>query len=95
MRKIAEATGGRWSRSFLWRWPARKLLTAHPLGGAVMGDDAQASVIDHACEVWNYPGLYVTDGAALPSALAVNPSLTIAAIAERAAQWMLHGRDRD
>jgi cholesterol oxidase len=95
MRRIAEATGGRWSRSFLWRWPARKLLTAHPLGGCVMGDDAQSSVVDHACEVWNYPGLYVTDGSALPSALAVNPSLTIAAVAERAAQWMLHRRERE
>jgi cholesterol oxidase len=44
--------------------------------------------------VWNYPGLYVTDGAAIPSALAVNPSLTIAAVAERAAFWMINGRDR-
>jgi cholesterol oxidase len=95
MRKMAEATGGRFSRSFLWRWPARKLLTAHPLGGCVMGEDAQSSVVDHACEAWTYPGLYVTDGAALPSALAVNPSLTIAAVAERAAHWILHGRDRD
>jgi cholesterol oxidase len=94
MRKIAEAAGGTWSRSFLWRWPARKLLTAHPLGGCVMGDGPETSVVGHACEVWNYPGLYVTDGAALPSALAVNPSLTIAAVAERAAQWILHGRER-
>jgi cholesterol oxidase len=94
MRGLAEATGGKWSRSFLWRWPVRKLLTAHPLGGGVMGDDAESSVGNHACEVWSYPGLYVTDGGAIPSALAVNPSLTIAAVAERAAHWMLHGRDR-
>jgi cholesterol oxidase len=94
MRRLAEATGGRWSRSFLWRWPARKLLTAHPLGGCVMGDDARVSVVNHACEVWGYPGLYVTDGSAIPSALAVNPSLTIAAVAERAAHWILFGRDR-
>ncbi|HEY4186323.1 MAG TPA: GMC oxidoreductase, partial [Polyangia bacterium] len=51
-------------------------------------------VVNHRGEVWNYPGLYVTDGASLPSALAVNPSLTIAAIAERASQWMLYGRER-
>lgn len=94
MRKIAQAAGGDWRPSFLWRWPARKLLTAHPLGGCVIGDNAASSVVNHACEVWNYPGLYVTDGAAIPSALAVNPSLTIAAVAERAAFWMLHGRDR-
>lgn len=93
MRRIAEAAGGRWSRSFLWRWPTRKLLTAHPLGGCVIGAGPESSVVDHTCQVWGYPGLYVTDGAAIPSALAVNPSLTIAAVAERAAQWMLNGRD--
>jgi cholesterol oxidase len=93
MQKIAEATGGRFSPSFLWRWPTRKLLTAHPLGGCTIGDNPDSSVVNHACEVWGYPGLFVTDGAAIPSALAVNPSLTIAAVAERAAQWMLHGRE--
>jgi cholesterol oxidase len=94
MRKLAEAAGGTWSPSLLWRWPTRKLLTAHPLGGCVMGDAPATSVVNHACEVWNYPGLYVTDGAAIPSALAVNPSLTIAAVAERSAFWMLHGREK-
>ncbi len=94
MRRIARATGGRWTRSFLWRWPTRKLLTAHPLGGCVIGERPADSVVNHACEVWGYPGLYVTDGAAIPSALSVNPSLTITAVAERAAQWMVHGRER-
>lgn len=93
MRRIALATGGEWSRSFLWRWPVRKLLTAHPLGGCIIGEDPETSVVNHACEVWRYPGLFVVDGAAIPSALAVNPSLTIAAVAERAAFWMLHARD--
>jgi cholesterol oxidase len=94
MRKLAEAAGGTWSPSLLWRWPTRKLLTAHPLGGCVIGDAPATSVVNHACEVWNYPGLYVTDGAAIPSALAVNPSLTIAAVAERAAFWMINGREK-
>ncbi|MZE54806.1 GMC family oxidoreductase, partial [Streptomyces sp. SID5770] len=31
-----------------------------------------------------HPGLFVTDGAAVPTSLTVNPSLTIAALAERA-----------
>ncbi len=93
MRRIALASGGEWSRSFLWRWPLRKLLTAHPLGGCAIGDSPETSVVNHACEVWGYPGLFVVDGAAIPSAVAVNPSLTIAAVAERATFWMLHGRD--
>jgi cholesterol oxidase len=53
--------------------------TAHPLGGAVLGKatDGYGRVVGH-------PGLYVMDGALLPgSAGAVNPSLTISALAER------------
>jgi cholesterol oxidase len=94
MRRISDQTGGKYETSFLWRWPSRKLLTAHPLGGAVIGTDERDGVVNHAGEVWNYPGLYVTDGACIPSALSVNPSLTIAAVAERAATWMIHGRER-
>jgi cholesterol oxidase len=57
---------------------ANPTITAHPLGGAVMG-----RTTDLKGEVKNYPGLYVVDGALLPgSAGAVNPSLTIAAFAE-------------
>jgi len=93
MAELASAAGGRYSTSFLWRWPLRKLLTAHPLGGCPMGDDPDFSVVNSRGEVWNYPDLYVTDGAAIPSALSVNPSLTIGAIAERAAWWMLNGRE--
>ncbi len=93
MTELSEAAGGRYVPSPLWRWPLRKLLTAHPLGGAVIGDDPRRSVADPAGEVWGYPGLYVTDGAAVPSALSVNPSLTIGALSERAAFWILHRRD--
>ena len=94
MRRISAQTGGTYVTSFLWRWPWRKLVTAHPLGGCVMGDSDADGVVNHAGEVWNYPGLFVTDGASIPSALSVNPSLTIGAVAERAAFWMLHGRER-
>lgn len=53
--------------------------TAHPLGGAVIGKatDAYGRVVGH-------PGLYVMDGALIPGSTgAVNPSLTISALAER------------
>lgn len=94
MRELAEAAGGRYVPSPLWRWPLRKRLTGHPLGGAVIGDDPRLSVADPYGEVWGYPGLYITDGAAIPTALSVNPSMTIGALAERAASWILHGRER-
>ncbi|MBW4672857.1 MAG: GMC family oxidoreductase [Desmonostoc geniculatum HA4340-LM1] len=54
-------------------------ICAHPLGGAVMG-----KVCDQYGRVLNYQGLYVVDGALIPGPTAcTNPSLTIAAIAER------------
>jgi len=37
--------------------------------------------------------LYVADAAVIPGPLAVNPSLTIAALAERTAHWMVHGSE--
>lgn len=93
LAEVSAATGGRYATSPLWRWPLRKLLTAHPLGGCVAGDSAEASVVDHRGQVWGYPNLYVVDGAIIPTALAVNPSLTIGAMAERAAFWMIYDRE--
>jgi cholesterol oxidase len=89
MASISEAAGGEFTDSFLYRWPMRKILTAHPLGGCVMGDDSGRSVVKDSGETWSYPGLYIVDGSVIPTALAVNPSLTIAAVAERAAEQMV------
>ncbi len=58
--------------------------TAHILGGACIGASAEEGVIDSSHEVFNYPGLYVIDGAAVSANPGVNPSLTITAMAERA-----------
>jgi cholesterol oxidase len=58
--------------------------TAHILGGACMGATAADGVIDAGHRVHGYPGLYVVDGAAISANPGVNPSLTIAALAERA-----------
>ena len=59
-------------------------VTAHVLGGCVIGAGPEQGVIDSKHEVFGYPGLYVTDAAAIPANVGVNPSLTIAAMAERA-----------
>lgn len=58
--------------------------TAHILGGACMGDSPESGVIDHRHRVFGYDGLYVIDGSAVSANPGVNPSLTIAALAERA-----------
>jgi cholesterol oxidase len=62
------------------------LVTPHPLGGCGMGSSAADGVVDHRGEVFGYQNLYVADGAIVPRAIGVNPSRTIAALAERIAQ---------
>ena len=58
--------------------------TAHILGGAPMGDSPATGAIDHRHRLFGYEGLYVIDGSAISANIGVNPSLTIAALAERA-----------
>ena len=58
--------------------------TAHILGGCAMADGPGRGVIDRDHRVFGYDGLYVIDGSAVSANPGVNPSLTIAALAERA-----------
>jgi enediyne biosynthesis protein E9 len=60
--------------------------SAHPLGACRMADAPSRGVVDASGEVFGHPGLYVSDGAAIPSSLSVGPSLTILANAERIAR---------
>jgi cholesterol oxidase len=59
-------------------------LTAHILGGAVIGDGPESGVVDARHRVFGYENLLVCDGAAVPANVGANPSLTITALAERA-----------
>jgi cholesterol oxidase len=58
--------------------------TAHLIGGCPMGTSAEDGVVNTRCEVFNYPGLYIVDGSIIPANPGINPSLTIAALAEYA-----------
>jgi cholesterol oxidase len=69
--------------------PLGKFITVHPLGGAPMADDPASGVVDDHGEVYGYDGLYVLDGSIVPTALGVNPSKTIAALAERGVEHLL------
>lgn len=71
-RQIAEASG----RPVRTR---RRTFTVHPLGGAALGADESAGVVDGRGEVYGFPGLFVVDAAALPAAPGGPPSMTIAA----------------
>lgn len=69
-------------------------ITAHFLGGCVIGDSPESGVIDPYHRVWGYPSLHIVDGAAVTANLGVNPSLTITAQAERALSlWPNKGDD--
>ncbi len=59
-------------------------LTAHFLGGCVIGSGPQDSVVDAYHRVHGYPGLHIVDGSTVSANLGVNPALTITALAERA-----------
>ncbi|MEE6165023.1 MULTISPECIES: GMC family oxidoreductase [unclassified Mycolicibacterium] len=86
--KVGGIAGGTWGE--LFNIP----LTAHFLGGAAIGADAEHGVIDPYQRVYNYPTLYVADGAAISANLGVNPSLSITAQAERAASlWPNKGEE--
>ncbi|MFF0309748.1 GMC family oxidoreductase N-terminal domain-containing protein [Streptosporangium sp. NPDC004379] len=58
--------------------------TVHPLSSCRIGDDPHTSALDDRHELRGHPGIFVTDGSAVPGALTVNPAMTIAALAERA-----------
>jgi choline dehydrogenase-like flavoprotein len=64
-------------------------VTAHPLGSCRIGDDPTTSALTDTHELRGHAGLFVTDSAAVPTSLTVNPSLTIAALAERAVPAIL------
>ncbi|MGH8867345.1 MAG: GMC oxidoreductase [Actinomycetes bacterium] len=87
MREVARELGGEFHDNPLW-W-GRHVVTVHALGGSPMGAHAGEGVCDAYGEVFGHPGLYVVDGAAMPGPVGPNPSLTIAAMADRACDRML------
>ncbi|MFQ5628873.1 MAG: GMC family oxidoreductase [bacterium] len=80
MARLAGAMGGKFMVNPITYF--NKVIAVHPLGGCVMADGAEEGVVDTTGEVFGYPGLHVVDASILPSSTGVNPSLTIAAVAE-------------
>jgi choline dehydrogenase-like flavoprotein len=67
------------SRAFDRRTPS------HQCGTARMGKDPSTSVVDTFCRAHDHANLFITDASVLPTSAAVNPALTVAALAIRAA----------
>jgi choline dehydrogenase-like flavoprotein len=66
----------------------------HEIGGAIMGSDPKTSVVNQWCQTWDVKNLFLTDGAPFPSNADKNPTLTIMALAWRAADYMLAAMQR-
>jgi choline dehydrogenase-like flavoprotein len=77
MKEILEAAGGDDI------WTADR--TAHLLGTCRMGSDPKDSVVNADCRSHDIPNLFICDGLVFTTSTAVNPSLTIEAIAARTA----------
>lgn len=68
------------SRAFDKRTPS------HQCGTARMGNDPATSVVDPFCRAHDHRNLFIVDASVLPTSAAVNPALTIAALALRTAE---------
>ncbi|UII25974.1 GMC family oxidoreductase [Fulvivirga maritima] len=97
VNKVSKALGGYYVKNPTWsKLMNFDLVTVHPLGGCVMGEDSSSGVVNHKGQVYKaksgtevYEGLYVMDGAILPRSVGTNPLLTISGLAERNAALMV------
>ena len=85
MREIAESLGAKRFVDNL----AHYLITVHPLGGCPMGRGPEEGVVDSCGAVFGHEDLYVADGSVMPGPVGPNPSLTIAALADRSADHII------
>jgi cholesterol oxidase len=87
-REVAEELGGTFRMNPFARL-FKRTVTVHPLGGCPMGRNRSEGVVDSWGRVFGCPGFVIADGSILPGSVGPNPALTIAAIADRAADQLL------
>jgi hypothetical protein len=63
--------------------------SAHPQGGNKMGNDPTQCVVDSDCKIFGFKNLYVCDASVFPTAVGVNPQLTVMALATITADKMI------
>ena len=102
LQRMARGLGATFVENSFWAtFDLRRLVTLHPLGGCPLGEDYLHGAADEFGRVFSgdgsvHQGLFVADGALVPSALGANPLLTICALAERIAERkfeQLQGRE--
>jgi cholesterol oxidase len=101
--RLANAHGGRYKRLKAF---GDNLVTVHPLGACRMADSPECGPVNHLGQVYDgtgggyvdhrtgggavHHGLYVADGSIIPTALGVNPYMTIGALAERVSEHIVN-----
>lgn len=68
-------------------------ITVHPIGGARLGASIANGVVGANGEVFDHPGLYVADAAALPAAPGGPPSMTISVWAANVADRLIQRKN--
>jgi cholesterol oxidase len=87
MAAVSRSLGARFADNPLWYF--KRVVTVHPVGGCPMGEDRHRGVVDPYGQVFGYPGLSIADASVMPGPVGPNPSLTIAALADRFSDWMI------
>jgi cholesterol oxidase len=86
-RRLARRCQGE-ALSYLSEVWANIPVTAHIMGGCRMGNSPLDSVLDMRNHVHGFPNIHVCDGSMITTNLGVNPSLSIAALTERAMHFI-------
>jgi cholesterol oxidase len=91
VRKVSREVADELGADFLDNpiWHVNRVITVHSLGGCRMGHSAREGVVDPFGRVFGQPGLHIADGSVMPGPVGANPSLTIAALADRFAEAIL------
>jgi choline dehydrogenase-like flavoprotein len=77
-----------------WKPEAFEVLTVHAMGTCRMGSDPKRSVVGPWGETHDVPGLFVADASVFPSAIGVNPQISIMMLATRTAQHLVDNAGR-
>jgi cholesterol oxidase len=88
MRTVAHELEAEFQVDPIW-YLHKTVITVHPVGGCSMGHSADDGVVDSYGEVFGHPGFVIADGSVMPGPVGPNPSLTIAALANRFAEHQI------
>ena len=94
MEGLARVYGGTYADFPTWG-PFQRTMTVHNLGGCALSTSAESGVVGIDGQVHGHPGLYVADGAVVPTSIGSHPVMTISALAEWIAERVVASFTRE